>query len=69
MSEEDLNSIAAVLDNDKMRIAALNGNMQELLRASEGIRLRQDWEGMIAALAASNLVLTQILLGMLKEEQ
>lgn len=68
MSEEDLAAIAQVLDDDRMRIAALHGNIQELLKASEGIRLRRDWEGMIAALAASNLVLTQILLGMLKEE-
>jgi len=67
LDQKDLLIIAKALNTNELRILGLKGGIAELMNASEGIRLRQDWQGMIAALAANQIVLNQVLIGMLEE--
>jgi hypothetical protein len=69
MDMSEFDRIGQLLNTPELRIVALKGNITTLLNSNEAMIQREDWRELLAACAASNVVISQILIGMLEEEQ
>jgi hypothetical protein len=66
---KDFDNIGALLNTSELRIAALKGNVKLLVQANESMASRGDWRDLLAACAAANIVTSQVLIGILEEQQ